>query len=152
MNIRSYDPADLNDILMIDRQSFPRPVTRAEFDAYLKHRNVLCVVADDGGLVVGYMLYQLGMQIRSICSIGVLRDCRRQGVGSALVKYLQDCAIVNGIDHVDAMVLVRYEADSFLKHCGFRLRTVCKEAQFWQWRPFSECGESVAQESERIEE
>lgn len=152
MTIRPYSPADLSDILMIDRQSFARPATSEEFQAYLRHRNVLCLVADNGGLVVGYMLYQLGVQIRSICSIAVLADCRRQGVGSTLVKYLQDVAIVNGIWNVDAMILAAYHADPFLTHCGFRLCNPGQQAQFWRWRPFSECGEHVGNESERIEE
>jgi ribosomal protein S18 acetylase RimI-like enzyme len=149
MNIRPYQPSDIDDIIQIERQSFPRPATKPEFLAYLTQR-ALCIVAEDNGLIVGYMLYQLLPGLRNICSIGVLHDCRRRGVGSALVAEVKRLTAINlmASKRVEATILASYHADGFLEHCGMRLVREFSGAQLWRW----DVSEGGGIEAERIEE
>jgi ribosomal-protein-alanine N-acetyltransferase len=116
MKIRAFNPEDLEQILEIERQAFPkRPWTASQFlscyrafsDGFLVARN---------GQIVGYIIY---FPDDKILSIAVGKEYRRRGIGRALIEEIErrfrpprlkiECRVSNRA------------AISFYKKLGFRI-------------------------------
>lgn len=81
---------DMHDVLMIERASFPDPWTEADFLSALRQRNCIGMVAERDGVIVGHMIYTLHDSRMDLLNLAVLPDCRRLGVGRAMIDRLID--------------------------------------------------------------
>ena len=91
--ICSMTEADLDEVLAIESDSFPRPWTRDNFLDELKSPHSFPLVAfdSDNGLM-GYICPMLVIDEGHILDIAVRKDCRGYGVGRLLVeRVLADC-------------------------------------------------------------
>lgn len=76
---------DMPAVAEIERQSFAECWGERGLREVLRGRNVIGMVADDGGRVVGYMVYELHRHRIELLRLAVAADRRREGVGERLV-------------------------------------------------------------------
>ena len=87
MVIERATAADLDAIEAIERHSFPRPWTRAMFEAELTREHAHLIVARTRG-VIGFASYLIVAGEVHIHSIATHPDQRRAGVGGQLLAHL----------------------------------------------------------------
>jgi ribosomal protein S18 acetylase RimI-like enzyme len=81
-------PAQIADIVRIDRESALVPLTCDELQVV--HRNQQLVrVASIGGQVVGFMLYQVSQTSREIIRMAVANEHQRLRIGALLIGWLK---------------------------------------------------------------
>lgn len=118
MKTRKANIADLVEILEVERQSFPDCMSDQEFQDTMDNGVVL--VAESGGLVVGYLIYFLSDEVILLESIAVHPSFRRQGHGGALMSLVKNLAVKK---NVAVRTLVRdsnLAAHEFLRGMGLR--------------------------------
>jgi ribosomal-protein-alanine N-acetyltransferase len=91
MNIRWFDfDKDLNALSFIETGSDKDTWNVNDFEERLRQKSITCLVAEEDGVIVGFVLYELFLRRLSLIRIGVLPTHRRKGIGSALLKELKD--------------------------------------------------------------
>lgn len=90
LTIRWMVNADLPEILDIEFNCFENPWSGKAFHAAKKNRDVVVMVADIEGQVVGYMVYELHKHFINVLNFAVHYEFRRKGVGRAMVAKLLD--------------------------------------------------------------
>jgi ribosomal-protein-alanine N-acetyltransferase len=88
VRICSMTAADLDAVVAIESDSFPRPWTRDHFIAELDSpRSFPLVARAEDGTVAGYLCPTLVLDESEILDVAVRRDCRGRGIGRALVAH-----------------------------------------------------------------
>ena len=143
------NPETAKRLYEIERQSFEKPRTETQFWHFLTSRkNVHRVLSDRrrAGLIVGHISWIIGREFLFLHSIAVDPGCRREGLGSAMIYYLQDRLIHRRVFRVKAIETVVYETDLqmqlFLKANGFRALEIkhypdVADGYVFSWRPVS---------------
>jgi ribosomal-protein-alanine N-acetyltransferase len=88
VDIRWMTRKDMPAVLDIELQSFHFAWTEPEFIACLTQRNCIGMVAEHGGRIVGFMIYELLKSELHVLNFAVHPEYRRQGVGSQMVDKL----------------------------------------------------------------
>jgi ribosomal-protein-alanine N-acetyltransferase len=90
MIIRQYDfdDKDLDPITAIDTKAHEEYWTHSDFKWRLKQKSITCLVAEENGVVVGFLMYELFLHRFTLTRIGVSPPYRHKGVGSALLREL----------------------------------------------------------------
>ena len=116
INIRFAHPADLDGCLALDHATVPAEIVKLKITA----REI--VVAEKAGQLVGYLrLEYLWSLVPYIALIWVVADQRRQGIGKALLHYLENALLDGG----HAALYSSSQADetepqAWHRHVGFR--------------------------------
>jgi [ribosomal protein S18]-alanine N-acetyltransferase len=90
LTIRWRIDRDNLDLIRIDERCYLDPLTHNDLIAMLRDRNVISVVAEDRGHVLGYVIYRLSRWRIEILRMGVDPIERRCGVGTAMLQRLKD--------------------------------------------------------------
>jgi ribosomal-protein-alanine N-acetyltransferase len=80
---------DMPEVLAIENESFPTPWGEEEFIRCLRQRNCIGMVATIDCDTVGFMVYELHKQRLHILNLAVAKECRRRGVGAAMIDKLK---------------------------------------------------------------
>jgi len=102
--IGRYTRGDLDEILAIERASFPHPWSPEMFDEELNNR--LCHIfvarerAGTGGRVVGYVCFWLFLAEMHLLNIAVDPVSRQRGIGAGLLARALDFARERGVKMV----------------------------------------------------
>ncbi len=87
ITVRTPQPADLQAVVTMEKRCFSDPWTpQALEQELLPDRLRLPLVAEVGGKVVGYLMAWKIIDQLHILNIAADPDCRRQGVGTALLR------------------------------------------------------------------
>jgi [ribosomal protein S18]-alanine N-acetyltransferase len=116
-------PADLDEVVAIERQSFTLPWSRGAFLYEIEQNRVArCYVMRDGAEIVGYVcLWEIGEEVH-ITNVAVRPDLRRQGIGRALLSAIVDDARQRGAKTVALEVRPsNREARTLYDSYGFRV-------------------------------
>lgn len=90
MIIRPMAEADLEQVEIIEKDCFSIPWSVKSFlDACTTEENVYLVCCDDDNKVVGYCGLWTVLGEGNITNMAVAKDCRKQGVGEALMKEME---------------------------------------------------------------
>jgi len=123
--IARYGRADLDEILAIERASFPHPWSPEMFDEELNNRLCHIFVARErigaGNQVAGYVCFWLFLAEMHLLNIAVDPVSRRRGIGTALLARTLDFARERGVKM--AFLEVRrgnQAAQSLYRRFGFR--------------------------------
>jgi len=103
MQLRPFQPADLQVLYEIDQACFPPGVsyTRAELARFIGRRTAKTWVAQEGETIIGFLVgNREGGQVWHIVTIDVRQRWRRRGVGKALMDAAEDWAAAQGIKMV----------------------------------------------------
>jgi ribosomal-protein-alanine N-acetyltransferase len=80
---------DLDDVMMIDRESFSDYWTEDEFHQHLTLRDGIGLVAEADREIVGFMLYRLYPEAYMISRMAVHSQYRHSGVGTAMIDRMK---------------------------------------------------------------
>ncbi len=98
--IGRYTPADLDQMLVIERASYPNPWTGRMFAEELDNRLCHIFVCRDGeggaAEVLGYVCFWLFLGEMHLLNVAVHPARRRQGVGRRLLSHALDFAAARG--------------------------------------------------------
>jgi len=120
LTIRWRIGRDDRDILRIDERCYLDRLTHTSLAAMLRDRNVIAVVAEDRGHVLGYCIYRLGGFVIEILRLGVDPRERRNGVGTALIDRLKSKLMNQRRDTITIETPgVSLAAQLFLSKAGF---------------------------------
>jgi len=91
--IRPMAGNDLEGVVAIECESFPRPWKRDHFLDEMKCNHAFPLVAvDREGMLIGYIFPRFFLDEGHILNVAVKGDCRGKGVGRRLVeRVLRDC-------------------------------------------------------------
>ena len=88
VHIRWQIRKDMEETLRIEAESFDVPWQEEDFLHCLRHRNCISMIAEHGGKVRGYMVYELAKTSIEILNMAVDPAYRRRGIGSQMVTKL----------------------------------------------------------------
>lgn len=128
VHIRWMIRRDMPAVLAIENQCFEFAWTEEDFIRCLRQRNCIGMVAEKDDEVVGFMIYELHKNRLHILNFAVNVDCRRQGVGHAMVNKLLGKLSHERRNRI--MLEVRetnLEAQLFFKSLGFRAISVLRD-------------------------
>ncbi|MBP7891986.1 MAG: ribosomal protein S18-alanine N-acetyltransferase [Firmicutes bacterium] len=115
--------ADVDEVVEIEKQSFPIPWSRAAFvDELTRNMRALYIaVRDESGTTVGYGGMWLVCDEAHVTNIAVRSDRRRQGVGTAVMIGLMGLAQSKGANRMTLEVRVSNRpAQELYSRLGFR--------------------------------
>lgn len=123
LSIERMRPADLSDVLAIERASFSMPWSRGAFLYEVEQNQVArCWVGRENGQVVGYIcLWEVADELH-ITNVAVQPEARRHGIGRSLLESVFERARAGGA----RMVLLEVrpsnvEALGLYESLGFRV-------------------------------
>ncbi len=126
---------DMPEILEIDDASFDDVWGEEDFLKHLRERSVIGMVAEHGDRVVGYMVYRLYKHEYELLRIAVAPDCRRQGVGFAMLCKMADRLSRNHRTRFHLAVSDRnLGAQLFLRGCGLKAVGIEGDAYRFEFR------------------
>ncbi len=113
----------LDEVIAIEKQSFPTPWTRSSFESHLAHPEFAhYLVALDDETVAGYAGLFFGGDHGQITNISVGPKYQRQGIGQRLLRSIIEFSIVKGIIHLSLEVRVNnIVAQNLYNRFGFKV-------------------------------
>jgi ribosomal-protein-alanine N-acetyltransferase len=88
VTVRPMGPADVGEVMEIERLTYPTPWSRAMFLSELGRRYGLGLVAVEPGGVLGYLMVTQHADVWHILNVSVHPSRRRQGIGALLLRSL----------------------------------------------------------------
>ena len=87
VTLRPYHPSEFEELLAIDQACFPKTIAygRSEMKRYLDAEGSHCIVARIAGKVAGFILTIRAREFAHVITLDVLKEFRRQSVGSLLL-------------------------------------------------------------------
>lgn len=86
--VREMTPTDLEEVLAIERATYPAPWSRSMFLGELLSLGAVAIVAEDGGRVVGYLLASDQAGVWHVLNVTVHPGRRGEGIGERLMLEL----------------------------------------------------------------
>jgi len=119
--IRPFRPADLPEVLAVERSSFRGDAYPGSLFLDYFRRGALFLIAEAGGAVAGYSLARTGAGRGELVSIAVAPPHRRAGAGRALLEATLRRLRRRGARRVSLMVkTTNAAAQRFYEPFGFR--------------------------------
>lgn len=119
-HIRWMIRRDMPEVLAIEKASFDVPWTEDEIIKMLRQRSVIAQVVECRGEVVGFCIYELQKHRLEIINLAVKPDCRRLGVGRAVIDKLAQKLALKRRNRLCMLVReTNLPAQLFLKAVGF---------------------------------
>src|SRR2546429_7302968 len=91
LTLRSYGPRDFAALHKLDQSCFPAGISYSKITLryFLTLPSADCVVAEDGGRIVGFIVSEENPPLAHIITLDVDAKHRRHGVASALLETLE---------------------------------------------------------------
>ncbi len=119
--ISPMTPADLDEVLVIERHSFPSAWSRGSYQRELRNRTSYYFAARHEGRLVGYVGMWVVVDVAHITTLAVHPGRRRRGLGSHLLRLLITHARQRGAARVTLEVRERnLAAISMYRTFGFQ--------------------------------
>jgi len=85
--LREYTPADFNALYELDRICYPRGIaySKRTLRWFLAQRDAICLIAEIGGKIAGFILAEQQGRAAHIITIDVAPDERRRGIGTTMM-------------------------------------------------------------------
>ena len=100
LRIRTVAESDLPNIAFIENSSFDQPYPLDLLKKLSRQHRDSFLVAEENGTLLGYCVASLNRGAAHLISIGVLRESRRKGVGTSLLKHLVRFLLNHGVDEL----------------------------------------------------
>ncbi len=95
--VRRMEPADLAEVMEIERSSFSTPWPLQTFHGLLRRADSLLWVAEAGDRVVGYAVVWIVLDQAELGDIAVAEAWRRRGIGRLLLDTVLDAMAERGV-------------------------------------------------------
>ena len=121
LHIRWMIRKDLPDVMAIENMSFPDPWSVEAMAKELGHQRVVPFVVEKHGVIVGYMMFEVGKQSIALINLAVHPDHRREGIGSVRMAKLMTSLSAGKRERLTVLVKEsNLPALTFFKSHGFR--------------------------------
>lgn len=127
LQIRWLIRRDMPEVLQIEQASFEFPWSEEDFLCCLRQRNCIGMVAEAGGQIVGFMIYELHKSRLHVLNFAVAKDVQRTHVGTCMMRRLIDK--LSQQRRTEILVEVRetnLDAQLFFKTMGFMAVSVLR--------------------------
>jgi [ribosomal protein S18]-alanine N-acetyltransferase len=120
LDIRHLTYADLPQVIAIERRAFPTPWSLAMFVLEFSKPSGICLVAEDEGRVVGYVICSRYDTVWHVMNIAVDDRRRRAGIATALLERLFEQADKPGEQYTLEVRESNEPAIALYERFGFR--------------------------------
>jgi len=125
LSLRLARPADAVPIATLSRDLIEYGLqwrwTPARIEASIRASGVNVLVACVRGSIAGFAIMRYGDDHAHLDLLAVVPRCRREGIGSQLLEWLEKCAVVAGLSSVALEVRAENEgAQLFYRRMGYR--------------------------------
>ena len=123
LNIRPYDPVDFNALCRMDAECYAPEIaySRRTMRAFLRLPGAECLVAEEGGAVLGFILTDRDGPAGHVITLDVAPEARRRGVGTQLLEAAHGSLATHGVREVELETSTTNQAAvAFWKHHGYR--------------------------------
>jgi [ribosomal protein S18]-alanine N-acetyltransferase len=127
--LRSYEPHDFAALYKLDQSCFPAGISysKTTLRYFLRLASADCVVAEEGGRIVGFIASEENPPLAHIITLDVDAKHRRQGVGRALLETLESNLAARGVRSILLETAIDNEAAvAFWKRHGYRIEATLK--------------------------
>jgi len=127
--LRSFEPHDFAALYKLDQSCFPAGISysKTTLRYFLKLSSADCVVAEEGGRIVGFIVSEENPPLAHIITLDVDANHRRQGVGAALLETLESNLAARGVRSILLETAIDNEAAvAFWKRHGYRIEATLK--------------------------
>jgi len=129
VTIRQYEPHDFAALYKLDQACFPPGIaySKTMLRYFLGQRGAECLVAMDGGKIVGFMLSEENPPLAHIVTLDVAASHRRHGVGTELLRESEANLAFREVRTVLLETATNNEAGiAFWERHGYRKEAVLK--------------------------
>jgi ribosomal-protein-alanine N-acetyltransferase len=113
-------PEDLDDVLAVERVSFPSPWTKEMFRQELESRTARAIVFRSGEEFIGYLCFWEVLDEAHLLNIAVHPQHRGRGHGKAMMEHLDELCFQNGLRRIILEVRSGNKvARELYRACGF---------------------------------
>lgn len=129
LTLRSYEPHDFAALHKLDQSCFPTGISysRTTLRYFLTLPSADCVVAEEGGRIVGFIVSGENPPLAHIITLDVEAKHRRQGTGTALLEALESNLALRGVRSILLETAIDNEpAVAFWKRRGYRIEATLK--------------------------
>lgn len=123
--IRDFKPEDFETLWYIDQECFPAGIaySRPELKAYIRHQGAITLIAVDGDRIGGFIVAHGGVTAHVI-TIDVIASARRLGVGSLLLRAVEDrlqaagsraIGLETAVDNISALAFYKRHGYSVIR-------------------------------------
>lgn len=123
IEIRGMTERDLDEVMQIERMSFPTPWSRRLFERELlmPYAQAFVAVEFPAGKVLGYLCFWLVTRETHILNLAVHPERRRQGIASRLLRFAVDYSRGKGVEEIILEVRrSNYKAISLYRNFRFQ--------------------------------
>lgn len=127
--LRTHKPEDFDTLYEIDQACYEPEIaySKRELQAYLRYPGSDCVVAEIDGAIAGFCITAHQTDRGYIVTIDVLAKFRRDGVGTALLKEVENRLEADGVSLITLETATDNDsAVAFWQKHGYRTRGVRK--------------------------
>lgn len=126
VRVRRLAYSDLPSVLSIERRSFPAPWSLAMFVLELSKPSTICLAAEDGDGLLGYLVCSRYADVWHLMNVAVVPSRRRTGIARTLIGRLfsdagGDARYTLEVRESNAPAIEMYERFGF-RHAGKRRR------------------------------
>jgi [ribosomal protein S18]-alanine N-acetyltransferase len=129
VTVRQYEPRDFAALYKLDQSCFPPGIaySKTMLRYYLGQPGAECLVATDGGKIVGFILTEENSPLVHIVTLDVAKSHRRFGVGTELLRESEAHMSFRGVRTVLLETATTNEAGiAFWERHGYRKEAVLK--------------------------
>lgn len=129
LTLRSYEPHDFAALYRLDQSCFPAGISYSKITLryFLTLPSADCVVAEEGGRIVGFVVSEENPPLAHIITLDVDAKHRRHGIGTALLETLESNLTARGVRSILLETAIDNEpAVAFWKGRGYRIVAILK--------------------------
>lgn len=129
VTLRSYEPHDFSALYRLDQSCFPAGISysKTTLRYFLTLHTADCIIAMDGGVIVGFILTEENPPLAHIITLDVNEAHRRRGIGSTLLTESERNLALRGVRSILLETATDNEAAvAFWKRRGYRIEAVMK--------------------------
>ena len=127
--LRSYEPHDFAALHKLDQACFPAGISysKTTLRYFLTIPSADCMVAEDGGRIVGFILSEENPPLAHIITLDVDAKHRRRGIGASLLETQETNLASRGVRSILLETAIDNEAAvAFWKRHGYRIEATLK--------------------------
>jgi len=128
--LREYDPRDFSALYRLDQACFPAGISysKTTLRYFLSLRSADCIVATESNRIVGFILTEENPPLGHIITLDVAERYRRSGVGTILLREMEQHFAFQGVQSVLLETSVENKSGiAFWERHGYRTEAVVKK-------------------------
>jgi [ribosomal protein S18]-alanine N-acetyltransferase len=130
VSIRQYEGKDFARLHKLDQECFPPGISYSKWSLhyYLSLPGADCLLAEEGKQIAGFILAEENPPLGHIITLDVAEGFRRRGVGTLLLREMEEHFVFRGVESVLLETSVENASGiAFWERHGYRTEAVVKK-------------------------